>query len=302
MVDLKAFSYYFKDMNTRISKVIPGMLATIACMGITSCSLFKDGKYASQFEVETEVPASMDEGKPSTGPSPRGAGSRSGDIAVNSNLADLPELASSTPRPAPRRTIPKPRFESTKRSAPAQRLDIPPPSSGSDTLPPGVTAGGLDNELPSNPESLSNLAGLKDPSPQFPPTSEMPPDTAPSLPEGMEQSGPIDFAMESSTTNGVTEFGPTTTPPPSTPNIASAPPALPPLPSKAETAPAVPLLHGENRLSDFYSNMHQGLVEGDVVQNQVIADPTAPSVSADPGTSNLSGDTEVPAPPPEPAQ
>ena len=235
-------------MISRFSKMIPGLLAVLAGAGLTtSCSLFKDGKYASQWEVETEVPESLDAGKPSRGPSAGEVASRAGsEVPATSNLTDLPALDSMAGLPGETTpstnmdpgvaALPKPNFDEPVRRQTAEYLNVP---------PPGSTPTGVDTELPG--------------------TSAMP--TLSEVP------------LEPLTAQT---------------SVAVQTPAAPVALTDVQPA-AVPLLHGEQRLSDFYAGLHQGLLEGDTVQNQaVIPDSGVPAPAP-------STDATVPAPAPAPA-
>ena len=248
MVAINGFIHYFEYMISRLSKLLPSLVGLIACAGVTSCSLFRDGKYASQWEVETEVPDSLDGGKPSQGPSAEQVAARQrATIPSDSNLADLPSMDTQLPRTngpllSEGSGIPKPNFDSPARSIHPELLDVP---------PPGSTPNGIDTELPQGSSGIASISESK---------------------------------LEPLTTD------------------SSPPAALPPANPPIDPAPGVPLLHGATRLSDFYASMHQGLLDGDTVQNQtVIPDPLAPPPSA---ASSVPPPSDVlPAPvPPTPGQ
>src|SRR5689334_22593843 len=88
-------------MKSWLSKASAGLSLLAACGTMSSCALHGNG-YAGQTEVETDVPESLEHGKPSKGPS----GGQSSALASNagvpatSNLIESPE-ADVAPAPPP---------------------------------------------------------------------------------------------------------------------------------------------------------------------------------------------------------
>src|SRR6187431_1408602 len=80
-------------MKSRFSKLYTGVALIAACGSLTSCALFGGGKYADQTEVETEVPDSLEQGKPSTGPATASGNSYASNpgVPATSNLAEVPD-------------------------------------------------------------------------------------------------------------------------------------------------------------------------------------------------------------------
>lgn len=78
-------------MNPAITTLSRFFGLSVLVLGFSSCSLFKDGKYASQWEIESDVPASLSSGTASVPDVKATANHR-----VKSNLSRNPEPLSPT--------------------------------------------------------------------------------------------------------------------------------------------------------------------------------------------------------------
>lgn len=268
-------------MKSWLSKASTGIALLTACGALNSCRLFGGGKYASQMEVETDVPESLEQGRASAGPD-AGDAELVSNPAVNgvppsSNLIDIPDP-----------------------SVPYGQLP-PLPSSGTATtggaslvgLPSGGQSGLIDIPKPDfNSISVHNTR----------PPAEMlslGPPKAPASRMSMAGALPSPSAAPAVVTEKVEPMTPAPAAPPVTPTeaeIASAPKATPSEPAE----PGVPLLFGQARLSDFYSALHQPLLSaGPVVENVPANDPTSPVQDVTPSPDDS---LSVPPPPPPPAE
>ena len=253
-------------MKFRFSKITISLALLTGCGALNSCRLFGDHKYASQTEVETDVPESLEQGRPSVGPAAEHAGA----VALNdgvppsSNLAEIPtpygsaiELPSPSGSPSP--VTPG---GASLTSLPTDRnrdlIDIPKPDFGNvsvhNTRPPAEMLSLGPPLKPVTRMSLGHNPGAG-------------PSTA-----GVVQEKVLPLAPATDKSSEA--------------DIASAPKAVKSPPS---TEPGVPMLLGSARLSDFYQSLHQPLLESAVVEN-THAD-SAPPASAD----------ELAVPPPPPA-
>jgi len=258
-------------MNSWTSKLTVSVALLTACGSLNSCRLFGGGKYSSQTEIETEVPESLNHGKPSAEPptSKTAAYATSNGVPVSSNLIETGDPIPTPgdlapPASAPTRTVAGGAALSSLPSEPSHDIvEIPKPDFSNVSLQnPRPPARMLTLESPAKSSSRVSApatssqpytaAVVKEPAPPPATAKTTPPKTAPSIPSESE--------------------------------IASAPKA-----SKAAPEPGVPLLHSGTRLSDFYANLHQPLLDQGVVENHTPAtDPAAPP----------SDDTNIPAPPP----
>lgn len=258
-------------MKSSLSKITTGLALLAACGALNSCRLFGDGKYASQMEVETDVPESLEQGKPSPGPAAGKADLYAANtgVPVTSNLTEVPEpYAPATPVSSlpgsPATASPAPVGGASLTSLPADAsrdlIDIPKPEFGSisvhNTRPPA--------------EMLSLGPPLK-------PAARM--SLGSSSPSGGPSAGVVKEKIE-----------PLASTPPDA-EIASAPKAVKSATALANPAePGIPLLLSGARLSEFYQQLHQPLLASPVVDNQLPAD----SASTAPSAEELS----VPPPPP----
>lgn len=258
-------------MKSSFCKITTSLALLTACGALNSCRLFGGGEYASQTEVETEVPVSLEQGKPSQGP-PAGQtelyASNPG-VPSTSNLTEVPgpyppssQLPSLAGSPATLSSAPVGGASLTSLPADSSRdlIDIPKPEFSSisvhNTRPPAEM---LSLGTPLKPAARMSL-GTPSRSGDY---------TAGVVKEKVEplSSTPLDA------------------------EVASAPKALKSEPSPVASAePGIPLLLGGARLSDFYQVLHQPLLERAVVNNQLPAEPASPAPSAE--------ELSVPPPPP----
>jgi len=258
-------------MKSSFSKITTGLALLTACGGLNSCRLFGGGEYASQMEVETEVPESLEQGKPSQGPA-------AGQTALYASNAGVPATSNLTEVPDP--------------YPPSSQLPSLPGSQGTLSFAP---AGGASlTSLPA--DSSRDLIDI--PKPEFSSISvhsTRPPAEMLSL--GAPLKPATRMSLGSPTPSGAYTVGvvkekvePLSSTPPDA-EIASAPKALKGEPSPvASTEPGIPLLLGGARLSDFYQALHQPLLESPVVANQIPADSASLAASAE--------ELSVPPPPP----
>jgi hypothetical protein len=250
-------------MKIKISELLSrslriGIVGTLSLSGV-GCGLFKGEKYSSQWEVETEVPTSLDKGKPSAGVVASSANSRAASVPADSNLIELPEGTKMEPGSAASQTI----------------VDIPPPNV------PSAREGRT--EILSRPSSSSmdpNQTVLSDLPSAGSGITDEPVGTMdePGIVTATDLEG-VPSALprrETASTIGSSDM-------PASGTTASTPPA----------EPVVPLLHGSKRLSDFYSDLHRDLLPLTTVEatpsdtslppppvSEGSSDPTAPELSA----------------------
>jgi hypothetical protein len=226
---------------------------------MNSCSLFGGGKYASQTEVETDVPESLERGKPSKGPAAGTANAYAATAGVppTSNLIDSTESDSLPGEVAP-----------PSASAPT----------GSTTVRGGASVVGA------APDSSRDLIDI--PKPEFNDISvhnSRPPAEMLSLGPPLKPSARMSMASAPPSSKVARE---TVEPPgktePKASDLANVPKA------SAPAEPGVPLLHSGGSLSDFYQSIHKEILEGGVVTN------TTPAVTTPPSDEALA----VPPPPP----
>jgi len=184
-------------MNHSTSPFYRALTLSLLAAGLSSCSLFKNGKYASQWEIQSEVPASLSNGQ-ATVPSEIPLTARQ----ANSNLSGFDPLA-----PADGGTldlpmtengtlidIPKPDLAMTGNSyrfsppemlsippGPAE-MDLPPPTGSPDhitTLLPGPPPTVTEEELAAAPQALPIVYHTAEtPAPASPPAVAPVPETA----------------------------------------------------------------------------------------------------------------------------
>jgi len=262
-------------MKSRFSKLSAGLTLIIAGGTLNSCALFGGGKYAKQMEVETEVPESLEQGKPSTGPS---AGqtdlyAANSGVPATSNLVEVPD-----PWQPPGQLPPLPGTSQPGTSQPGgASLTGLPPEGGRPMI--DIPKPEFDNVSVHNVRPKAE--GLSIGSPLPPAGSRM---SLSGARPGYLSSGVVKETVE-----------PLATTAPKESEIASAPKAV----TSGNAEPAVPLLHSGARLSDFYQNIHQELLTASVVENQAppaetVVSPTDESLSVPPPPP------ADPAPPPPP--
>ena len=262
MIASRFHTVNFPIMKSWFSKVSTGLVLVSACGVLNSCKLFGGGKYASQTEVETDVPESLEQGKPSSGPA-GGAASPTNGVPATSNLVDVSDpwqsptqpplpgglAAGSLPADGPRDLIeiPKPDFNNVSvhsNRPPAEMLSLGPPVTPASTrMSLGTAPGGLQ---------------------------------APRLVRETVQPLPPITPADS--------------------DLAAAPKALP-----GNSEPGVPLLHGTARLADFYKGLHEEVLTSTVVDNNTTEPAPADSsdsLSVPPPPPDDSA-TEAPPPPPQ---
>ena len=233
-------------MKSWLSKASNGLALFAACGAMSSCSLFGGGKYASQTEVETEVPESLEHGKPSRGPSASEASAyaSSAGVPTTSNMMDSPE------------------------GDPPPVLPPPAPSSGTPGKPGGASLVGLSQD---NARDLIDI-----PKPEFNDISVH--NTRP--PAEMLSLGPPPKPARAVLGAAAPPAKPPheTPEPPKTeaaaPEVASAPAAL-----KSEPESAVPLLHSGGGLSDFYQSIHKEILESSAAVSKAPAGTPATTPS-----------------------
>jgi hypothetical protein len=268
MVALNSSAGYFFIMNSWSSKITISVALLTACGSLNSCRLFGGGKYASQTEIETEVPDSLDQGRPSTEPSAGSTASyaTANGVPVSSNLIEttetipLPGDLSPLPGSQPSSVTGGPALSSVPSDSSRALIDIPKPDFSSVSV-----------HSPRPPAQMLTLDGPAKATPRMSaPASSLRPYTSGLAKETLQPSAPVVPAS--------------TSPSPSEAEIANAPKA-----TSTDSDPGVPLLHSGARLSDFYAVLHQPLLDQTVVENTPIADPDMP-----PATDDSAG----PPPPP----
>lgn len=148
-------------MKPSPSTLYRAMTLSLLAAGLSSCSLFKNGKYASQWEIESDVPASLSNGQ-ATVPSETPMTARQ----ANSNLSGFDPLA-----PADGGTldlpmtengalidIPKPDLAMTGnpyRFSPPEMLSIPPGTPEMDLPPPTGSPDHITTLLPGPPPTVT---------------------------------------------------------------------------------------------------------------------------------------------------
>lgn len=269
MIAMLGSGAYFYGMNSWQSKLSSGLALITACGTLNSCRLFGGGEYSSQTEIQTDVPSSLEQGRPSSGPAPAppGAYTSTPAVPVTSNLTETSEtFPAPTDLPSlPGSSVPASPSLNTTANLNRDLIDIPKPDFTSVSVhnprPPAQMIS-LEPGKPASPRMSLTSA------PAQPYTASVVKETAAPLPVTPAKSTPAKLA-------------------PTAAEIASAPKAL-----KSEPAgPGVPLLHSGARLSDFYASLHQPLLEQSVVEN------TAPV----PDAANVPVPDEAALPPPPPA-
>jgi hypothetical protein len=202
---------------------------TLLAATLSSCSLFKNGKYASQWEIESEVPSSLNSGEATT-PSPTTVPVRN----VTSNLAGNDPLSETNAQPLEMPTlegnlvdIPKPSaLTAASYQSPPEMLNVPTVSSGHD-LPgnPGSTDNSLTSLMSSPPPEVTEEELSMAPV-ALPPDASQSPISMPSGPAPIAGEMPVEPAGK----EPVAPVGPV---------------------SAAPAAPGIPLLYGKLDLTPF---------------------------------------------------
>lgn len=175
------------EMNASLSKINHALGLGVLALSLSSCSLFRDGKYASQWEIQSDVPASLNSGEattPSTTP-PQVA-------QVNSNLsgtdASLSPDAGMLDLPANGEDslmdVPKPDFNVasiTPEQSPVELLNIPSAPGSHEGMTETLTNADLGTLLPAPPPAVTEEelamapAALPPGQDGFPPADSIPP-------------------------------------------------------------------------------------------------------------------------------
>ena len=162
--------------------------------GLSSCSLFKNGKYANQWEIESDVPASLNSGEATAHPaSSEIASNVHSDLSGTAHLdpADTTSLDLPTSEESGMVEVPKPDLALVHEArevgqSPVEMLSLPPVSPENDL--PAASAGTYDNNslLASPPpvvteEELAGVPAALAPIPAAPdsPAAATPASTAP---------------------------------------------------------------------------------------------------------------------------
>ncbi len=240
-------------MKSRFSKITTSLALVTACGALNSCRLFGGGKYASQMEVETDVPESLEQGKPSQGPpgGQTGVAAANDGVPATSNLAEIPAPYNSsgdlpglpgTPYAAPPSAPGGGSLTGLSSDNTRDLIDIPKPEFNSisvhNTRPPAEM---LSLGQPIKPGSRMSLGKTQI--------------------NGITTAGVVQEKVEPLVTDTALSDS----------EIASAPKAVKSDQDSNNTG--IPLLLGGIRLSDFYQELHQPLLQGAVVENQVSSSP-----------------------------
>lgn len=144
-------------MKSELKRIGLALTLSVVASGMSSCSLLGKGKYASQWEIESEVPAALSSGRASTPSADAVAGN-----PVKSNLDGLsPASDGSLDLPVSENgslmDIPKPDGASggLAYQSPPEMLNVP-SVEGSGDLPYAVgTLGGIETLLPAPPPAVT---------------------------------------------------------------------------------------------------------------------------------------------------
>jgi hypothetical protein len=260
-------------MNSRTSKITFSLATIGACGLLNSCQLGA-AKYTGQTEVETEVPESLEQGKPSQGPPPGQSNHLAQEgVPTGSNLTDSAETLPSTTNfptlPTSDTTGGAP-INSDSTDISRNLIDIPRPDFAALSVHTPRTPA---NMLTLDRQPLAARASLNAESrPDIPVVQ----DSIPSQPPDSLAADP----SASAPANAEIATGPKV--PPAVPGGAIAPAAL--------TEPGIPLLHSTSRLSDFYAALHQPLLDHATVDNTTLPAESVPASAPE--------DVELPPPPP----
>ncbi len=250
-------------MTSQLSKITTSLALLAACGTLNSCRLFGGGKYSSQTEIETDVPESLEQGRPSTGPAAGQPGYVTANgVPMGSNLIEttdtIPSGLDSVPLPGST-TTGGAALTSASLDPSRSLIDIPKPDFASVSV--------------HAPRPPANMLTLDSPSAATPRMS-LPPGARPYT------------AMVKETVKPLPAVAPAAVDLPTEAEIAGAPKAAKSTPPE----PGVPLLHSGVRLSDFYAALHQPLLEQTVVENNTPA--------ADAANVPVPDDASLPPPPP----
>lgn len=197
--------------------------------GLSSCSLLKNGKYANQWEIESDVPASLNSGEP-TPPAPSSAiasrvrSNLSGHPSLNPadlNALDLPSDENGSMVEVPKPDLLLASHPADVGQSPVEMLSLPPVSPENDL--PAPSAGTyhdntLLNAVPPAPDEAAAPASA--------------PQSALAATAGSSSSSLV----------GSAQAGPAPTDPTPEPSVAADPPTFEPerVPAKSPAAPAAP--------------------------------------------------------------
>jgi hypothetical protein len=264
-------------MKSWLSKASSGLALAAACGALNSCALNGGGKYAEQTEIETDVPDSLENGKPSRGPAAQtNTYAASTGVPATSNLIDNPDPVAplSAPPPLPAKGAAGPPGGASVVGLTPENgrelIDIPKPDfndiSVHSSRPPAEMLS-LGPAL--KPAKLGNASAPPAPKPASTPAS------APVRPAPEKSAPPTP---------------PSSPPQSSETEIAQVPKALKSTPSSpSESEPGVPLLHSGGSLSSFYANIHKEVLEPGGTENK------GPGAVTTPPPDDA---TSVPPPPP----
>ncbi len=144
-------------MKASFSSVLRLLGVGLLASGLSSCSLFRNGKYASQWEIQSDVPASLSSGEASAPPS---GGAASGTVRSNlSGIGDpMVDAAGSMDLPVNENgaiiDVPKPELAMTGNvygQSPPEMLNIPSSTGESDLPATGGAPHNLTTLLPGPP-------------------------------------------------------------------------------------------------------------------------------------------------------
>lgn len=149
------------EMNASLSKFNRGLSLSLLALSLSSCSLFRDGKYASQWEIQSDVPASLNSGEataPST-TSPQVAQVKSNlsgtdeSMSPDAGMLDLPATGDDSLI-----DVPKPDFNVasvTPGQSPVELLNIPSAAGSPDVSTETLTNADLGTLLPAPPPAVT---------------------------------------------------------------------------------------------------------------------------------------------------
>ena len=211
---------------------------SLLAAGLSSCSLFKDGKYASQWEIQSEVPASLSNGQAAVPTEiPMTARQANSNLSGPDPLAppdgstlDLPMTESGTLI-----DIPKPDLAMTGnpyRMSPPELLSIPQGTAGTELSPPVGSPDNITTLLPGPPPVVTEeeLA--------------VAPGAMPIVSDTAETAAPAPSELPTPETPAAPAPAP----------VVAAPEAPLPGPVQyAAAAPSIPLLYGRLDLTPFLS-------------------------------------------------
>lgn len=198
------------EMKTFIPLFCRALGLSALAMGLSSCSLFKNGQYASQWEIQSDVPASLNSGEARVpGPVPL--------RTVQSNLSGGEQLAMADGGLDLPMTgngglvdVPKPDWAMTSGQpgqSPVELLSVPGQNYATDLPTASYTNADLTDLLPSPPPAVSEEELVLSPGALAPGFSDIPEDDVPvtgAAPESVGTKSP-----ETVHVGGITSSSPT---------------------------------------------------------------------------------------------